>query len=115
MNTFKGIPLDNIKNIALSGLTDEVFCRYINSVYKENNKPILIVTPSLFEANSLFDTLSNYNDNVYLFPMDDFLTSEAIAISPDLLVNRLETINTILDNKKLIVIEDINNFGGILL
>ena len=110
MNTFKGIPLDNIKNIALSGLTDEVFCRYINSVYKENNKPILIVTPSLFEANTLFDTLSNYNDNVYLFPMDDFLTSEAIAISPDLLVNRLETINTILDNKKVVVITNLMGY-----
>ena len=104
MDTFKNIPIHNIKNIALSGLTDEVFCRYINTVFKENNDSILIVTSSLFEANMLFGILSNYNDNVYLFPMDDFLTSEAIAISPDLLVNRLETLNEIVKNKTVLVI-----------
>ena len=104
------IPIKNIKNIALSGLTDEVFCRYINSVFKENDKSILLVTSSLFEANMLYSSLSNYQDSVYLFPMDDFLTSEAIAISPDLLVNRLETINAILNNKKLIVITNLMGY-----
>ena len=37
--------------------------------------------------------------------MDDFLTSEAIAISPDLMINRLETISNILknDNKNIVI------------
>ena len=110
MNNIFNIPTKNIKNIALSDLTDEAFCRYINAVYKDNDKNILIVTSSLFEANILFSTLNNYNKNVYLFPMDDFLTSEAIAISPDLLVNRLETINTILENGKNIVITNLMGY-----
>ncbi len=106
----KDLPIQNIKNIALSGLTDEVFCRYINKVFKANDKSILIVTSSLFEANMLWSTLSNYNDASYLFPMDDFLTSEAIAISPDLLVNRLETINSILENDKVIVVTNLMGY-----
>ena len=110
MDTFKNIPIHNIKNIALSGLTDEVFCRYINSVFNNNDDSILIVTPSLFEANMLFDTLSNYNSNTYLFPMDDFLTSEAIAISPDLLVNRLETLNEIINSKKNIIVTNLMGY-----
>ncbi len=110
MELFKSIPIHNVKNITLSGLTDEVFCRYINTVFKENNDSILIVTSSLFEANMLFGILSNYNDNVYLFPMDDFLTSEAIAISPDLLVNRLETLNEIVKNKKEIVVTNLMGY-----
>ena len=111
MNIFNtDIPIHNIKNIALSGLTDEAFCRYINNVFKENNKSILLVTSSLFEANMLYSSLSNYQDSVYLFPMDDFLTSEAIAISPDLLVNRLETINAILTDTKKIVVTNLMGY-----
>lgn len=111
MNIFHSdIPILDINNIALSGLTDELFCRYVDTVYKKNNKSILLVTSSLFEANQLYDSLSNYQDNVYLFPMDDFLTSEAIATSPDLMVNRLETINSILDNKKSIVVTNLMGY-----
>ena len=110
MELFKDIPIQNVKNVALSGLTDEVFCRYIDKVYRENNKSILIVTSSLFEANMLFDSMSNYNSNTYLFPMDDFLTSEAIAISPDLLVSRLETLNEIINNDKLIVVTNLMGY-----
>ena len=47
----------------------------------------------MFEANKLYQALQNYNVNVLLFPMDDFLTSEALAISPELKITRLETLN----------------------
>ena len=104
------IPIKNINHIALSGLTDEVFCRYIDTVYQNNIQSILLVTSSLFEANQLYDNISNYQDNVYLFPMDDFLTSEAIATSPDLMVNRLETINSIIHQEKVIVVTNLMGY-----
>ena len=111
MNIFdSNIPIKNINHIALSGLTDEVFCRYIDTVYRNNHQSILLVTSSLFEANQLYDNISNYQDNVYLFPMDDFLTSEAIATSPDLMVNRLETINSILHQEKVIVVTNLMGY-----
>lgn len=104
------IPTKDVQNIGLVGLTDELFCRYLDTIYQNNNQSILIVTSSLFEANQLYDSLSNYQENVYLFPMDDFLTSEAIAASPDLMVNRLETLNSIIDNKKTIVITNLMGY-----
>ena len=111
MNIFdSSIPIYDISNIALSGLTDELFCRYIDTIYRNNNRSVLIVTSSLFESNQLYDSLTNYQDNVYLFPMDDFLTSEAIATSPDLMVNRLETLNYILDKDKVIVITNLMGY-----
>lgn len=111
LNIFpSNIPIKNIQNIALSGLTDELFCRYIDTVYQNNSESILIVTSSLFEANQLYDSLSNYQEKVYLFPMDDFLTSEAIATSPDLMVNRLETIQSILEEKKIIVVTNLMGY-----
>ena len=70
----------------------------------------MIVVNSLFEANKLYNSLSNYNNNVLLFPMDDFLTSEAIAISPDLKINRLESLNTIISGKKCIIITNLMGY-----
>ena len=55
-------------------------------------------------SNKLFQKISLYTNDAYLFPMDDFLTSEAIAISPDLLITRLETLKAIQNDKPLIVI-----------
>ena len=96
--------LYDTKNIGLAGFTDESFCIYINELYYKENKNIVIVTPTLFEANKLFDSLNNYNNNVYLFPMDEFLTTMAISSSPELMINRLETLNALNGSSKKIVI-----------
>jgi len=91
-------------NVGLKGLTDESFCLYINKVFQEQNKSIIILTPTIYEANKLLNSLSSYTNDVLFFPMDDFLTSMAVATSPDLQVTRLETINELLKNKKKILV-----------
>ncbi len=98
------------KGMGIYNLTDEFFCVFSNYLYNSFDKNILIVVNSLFEANKLYNSLSNYNNNVLLFPMDDFLTSEAIAISPDLKINRLESLNTIISGKKCIVITNLMGY-----
>ncbi len=95
------------KNII--GLTDELKCIYINNLLK-NNKPKLIVTNTLYEANKLYKSLLNYNETTTIFPMDDFLTSEALAISPELKYTRLETINNIINNKTNIVVTNLMGY-----
>jgi transcription-repair coupling factor (superfamily II helicase) len=96
MNLFNDfIKLDLKKNMGLYNLTDEFFCVYLNSIREKNNN-ILVVVDTIFEANKIYNNLSLFTDNVYLFPMDDFLTSEALAVSPDLMIKRLETINNII-------------------
>ena len=42
--------------------------------------------------------------------MDDFLTSEALAISPDLMINRLETLDKIFNNEFSIVITNLTGY-----
>lgn len=98
------------KGMGIYNLTDEFFCVFSNYLYNSFDKNILIVVNSLFEANKLYNSLSNYNNNVLLFPMDDFLTSEAIAISPDLKINRLESLNTIISGKKCIIITNLMGY-----
>ena len=106
------IKINNIdkKTIGLVGLNDEFFSLYVNKLLKEQNKNILIVTPTLFEANIINNSLSTYTNRSYLFPMDDFLTSESIAISPDLKVTRLETINRTFDIEKKIIVTHLNGY-----
>lgn len=111
MNLFNDlVTIKSGKNVGLVGLNDEFFSLYINKLFNESEKNILIVTTSLFEANVLYTYLSVYNQNVLLFPMDDFLTTESIAISPDLKITRLETINSLLSDKKSIVITHLNGY-----
>ena len=104
MNIFQ--KLGNIelkKNMGITGLTDEFFCVLLYSAFLNQNKNILVVVNSLYEANQLYSSLSNYTDDVHLFPMDDFLTSEALAVSPELQYNRLETIHSILEKKGIVI------------
>ena len=97
------------KNMGLYNLTDEFFCVYLNSV-RLKNKNILVVVDTIFEANKLYNNLSLLCDDVYLFPMDDFLTSEALAVSPDLMIKRLETINSIVSRENVIVIANLTAY-----
>ena len=97
-------------NMGLSGMTDESFCLYTYGMFQKNNKGILIITSTLTEANNLLNILSSLTDDVLLFPMDDFLTSESLSISPDLMATRLETINEIINNSKKIVITNLTGY-----
>ena len=96
----------------VTGLSEELQSVYINNIFEEKNSNVLVVTNSLYEANKLYNSISNYNSNVLLFPMDNFITTEASIGSPELEVNRLETLNNIVStNENKIVI---TNLMGLL-
>ena len=68
----------------VSGLNSELFMLYVYNTFIKYNRGIMLITNSLYEANNLYNKLSNYTDKVLFFPMDDCITSEAIAISLEL-------------------------------
>ena len=112
MNIFDN--MFNIKdeyNYSVSGLTKELNALYIYDTFIKKNKGILIIVNSVYEGNDLLNRLSNYTDKVLFFPMDDFITSEAIAISPEFKSERINTINKLIYDDKYIVI---TNLMGIL-
>ena len=98
------------EKLGLSGLSDESFSVLIINWFKRYNKSILIITPTLTDANNLLNTLTSLSNDVLFFPMDDFLTSEAISVSPDLMVTRLETLNELVNNSKKIIITHLNGY-----
>ncbi len=103
-NLFDIFKIKYQENLGLSGMTDESFCLYLNKLYKEEKRGIIVVCPTLTDASNLLNIMTSLNDNTLFFPMDDFLTSEAISISPDLMVTRLETLNELVANGNKIVI-----------
>lgn len=97
-------------NISLSGLTFELNVFFVLEKFKQLNKNVLVVTNSLYEANRFYSSMNTYTDNVLIFPMDDFLTSVALAISPDLKVKRLETLEKIKDSTPKIIITNLTGY-----
>ena len=79
---------------SISGLTNElsVFC--VLNKYKNTDGNILVVTNTLYEANNIYKSILNYTNNVAMFPMDDFITSVAIAVSPEFKASRLDVLNS---------------------
>ncbi len=106
---FNNLFSDLDKNEIL-GLTNETKALYLYQYYLTKKENIVVVCSSLYEANKLYQSLTNYIDNVLLFPMDDFLTSEALAISPELKIQRLETINSLINKKSQIVITNLMGY-----
>ena len=94
------------------GLTEELESIYIKNLHDTKTSNILVVTSTLYEANKFFNIISKYTDDVYLFPMDEFITSEASISSPELEITRLETLNTIVNKKCKKII--ITNLMGLL-
>ena len=104
------LKIDTKNNMGITGITDEFFCVYLVNLLNQKKQNILVVVNSLYEANKLYSSIQNYTDSCYLFPMDDFLTSEALVISPDLEFNRLETINDIISGNGNIVITNLMGY-----
>ena len=97
-------------NLNIIGFSNEVKAIYSNFCLRKQDKNIIFVTNTLFEANQLYQDILNYTDKVLFFPMDDFLTSEILAISPELKVRRIETLIQSLNNDKYIVVTNLMGY-----
>ena len=108
MNFFDRIfDIQENESYCVSGLNNELVCINIYNAFIKNNKGFLVVASSTFEANNLYQSLLNYTNRVLFFPMDDFLTSEAIAISPEFKAERINTLNILLKSGKYIVVTNL--------
>ena len=114
MNFYENIFKEYNINKRITGLTNELRAIYIYNIFKQKKESILYVTNSLYEANRFYQIFRNYTEDVLLFSMDDFLTSEALAISPELEISRLETLNELLQNNKKIVITNLMGYRRFL-
>lgn len=91
------------KGTIIQGLTNELNAFYVLECFQRLQSNVLVVTSSLYEANQIYNSLETYTDRVLLFPMDDFLTSVAVAISPELQMKRLETLERLTSGTWIVI------------
>ena len=96
-------------NLTITGLTHELAYLYVSKLFKEKKKNVIVLLSTLYEANTFFSGIGNYEKNTYLFPMDDFITSQALAISPELKTTRIDTLEA-LKNKKGIIVTNLMGY-----
>ncbi len=97
-------------NTNIIGFNNELKAMYCYELSKKLHSGVLFVTSTLYEANNLYHYLLNYTDKVLLFPMDDFLTSEVLAASPELKVKRLETLVQLTQDNNYIVVTNLMGY-----
>ncbi len=107
-NLFK---INSSNYYGVTGLNSELSYIYIYNTLLQKKRSILVIVNSLYEANMLYQGLANYTSRVLFFPMDDFITSEAIAISPEFKTERINTINKLISEDGFIVV---TNLMGVL-
>lgn len=99
--------MTDTSSYSVTGLNKELTCVNIYDTFIRNNKGILVIASSTYMAQLLYNGLLNYSDRVLFFPMDDFLTSEAIAISPEFKAERISTLNQLCNDSKYIVVTNL--------
>lgn len=110
MNIFSNIiKTYNENNIGLKGMNLGFFSLYLNKLLKETDNGIIVVTPTIYEANKLYQNFSDTKD-VFLYETDAVLTSLATSKSPELKVEKLNILKESLNNNKKIIITDINGY-----
>ena len=92
------------------GLTNELICFYVLECFRRKKKNIIVLASTTYEANKIYNSLSSYEKNVYLFLMDDFLTSMALSSSPEFKMSRLEVLNKLKEEKKCIIITNLMGY-----
>ena len=96
-------------NLTITGLTHELAYLYVAKAFKEKKKNIIVLLSTLYEANNFYSGINSYEKNTFLFPMDDFITSQALAISPELKTTRIDTLEA-LKNKKGIIVTNLMGY-----
>lgn len=106
--------IGNINNknfpVGIYGLSESGKSYFINGIYENQDKPMVVVTHSDVEARNLYEDLSLYIPDVYYFPTKEVVFYNIDAISGDLRWARLKVLKEILNNKKKIIVTSIESF-----
>ncbi|HEX6923152.1 MAG TPA: transcription-repair coupling factor [Bacillales bacterium] len=81
----------------VAGLSNSARTLFIASVYEKTKRPLFVVTHNLYQAQKLYDDLMEFlnEDEVLLYPVNEMISSEIAAASPELKAQRLEVLNTL--------------------
>lgn len=80
----------------VSGLTNSLRNFLMVMAHESTNRPVVVVTPQLNQAQQLYDDLQGLTENpdqLYLYPINEMLPAEIMTASPELKSQRIEAKN----------------------
>ncbi|MGM7637419.1 transcription-repair coupling factor [Bacillus sp. Hm123] len=112
---FSGLS-EGLKEQLAAGLTGSSRALLIASAYQQTNKPIMVMTYNLLQAQKLYDDLLQFTDEqeVYLYASNELIAAEISVASPELRAQRIEVLNHIVKEKKGIYIVPISGLRKLL-
>ncbi len=86
--------LAGIKEQMVAGLSGSARSLLLSTIYQSMNRPLLIVTHQLAQAQQLYDDLAELtnDEGVYLYPVNELIASEMAVASPELRAQRIEAL-----------------------
>ncbi|MED1865511.1 transcription-repair coupling factor [Fictibacillus nanhaiensis] len=95
-----------LKEQLVTGLSGSARTMLISSLHENTGKPQLVVTHNLFQAQKLYEDLTSLlsEDEVYLYPVNDLISSEMAISSPELKSQRIEALNQLSRSFKGVII-----------
>ncbi|MFT4415985.1 transcription-repair coupling factor [Fredinandcohnia humi] len=86
---------EGLREQLIAGLSGSARTVIAATLYKQTNKPILVVTHNLYQAQKIYDDLNVLlqEDEVFLYPVNELIASEIGIASPELKGQRIEALN----------------------
>ncbi|TLS35115.1 transcription-repair coupling factor [Pseudalkalibacillus caeni] len=99
-----------LKEQLVSGLSGSARMLLIASLYNATKRSTLIITHNLYQAQKLYEDLTDLVDpkEVFLYPVNELISSEIAIASPELRGQRIEVLNHWSESQSGIVIAPIS-------
>ncbi|MFB1051071.1 transcription-repair coupling factor [Paraliobacillus sp. JSM ZJ581] len=91
----------------VSGLTGSARSLLVTALQESTDRPILLVTHHLTQAQQLFEDLIKMSDdrsNIHLYPINELITSEMAVASPELRSQRIQALTKWSQSEKGILV-----------
>ncbi|WP_067729692.1 transcription-repair coupling factor [Oceanobacillus damuensis] len=100
----------------IAGLSGSARSMLVSVINQSINKPVLLVTHQLVQAQQLYEDLSEMvgDDKVYLYPVNELIASEISISSPELRAQRIEALTAWSQKKAGILIAPVAALKRIL-
>lgn len=97
---------EGLREQLVAGLSNSARTLFIASVYEKINRPLLVVTHNLYQAQKLYDDLTEFLDekDCLLYPVNEMISSEIAAASPELKAQRLDVLNALSEGARKVLI-----------
>lgn len=100
---------ENLAEQLVAGLSGSARTLLIASLYEQTGQTQFVITHNLYQAQKLYEDLCSLlpAEDVFLYPVNDLISSEIAIASPELKAQRLEVLNFLTHHNKGVVIAPI--------